>query len=166
MTEELPNRAGEDRQQHIKQKTSFAHYMLKVGKSYGTLIAGGAIGFFVGNAITKNDKVMDKITDAAQKLSKEDNISREFINTTFKTVTATAGAVLSQVVNAYDGWRRKEGEQLQVEETNQDIGALLSERKKFAETLNRQEQLIKDIIAQRKDAAGYIAPTATTEISR
>jgi len=149
-------RVSGDRQKNIDDKTSFGQYLLKTVKVYGVLIAGGVAGGLAFWSLGKNEKAVSKITEIFKSFTKDD-VTPKAVKGILPVIGIGIGTILSQIVNAYSGWKRVESETLQVEEVNKDVGTLMEERQKFATTLTRQEQYIQRLIAARQNGTPEVA---------
>jgi len=152
--------AAQDHQAEIDQKTSFGRYMLKEVKQFGIMIAGAVVGY-AGFKALRNTKAAEKIAEKistviAKKTSFE--IPLEGLasakDKVFPVVGAVAGAVGGGIVNTYGHWKKTESEALAVGEINADVVHLVQERRKFADTLTRQEQFVQDLLKEREARSG------------
>jgi hypothetical protein len=154
MTEPVDNTtAAEERQNRIREETSFGKYAGQQFLQYATLAVGAVAGFFAFKGL-KSVGAMKPIENAIQKRVKQPQLAEEAVKKARKIadyVGAGVGALLGRIINAYGNWKKVESENLAVQEVNSDVANLMQERGKFADTLTRQEGFIRDLIAQRKD---------------
>lgn len=86
-------------------------------------------------------------------------------------IGAFIGLQVAGVINGYRRWRKSEIEVRRIEDINADVAHVMSERGKFMETLNRQENYIKEIIGKRqgnqdKTHAENVSNAATADTGR
>ncbi len=138
--------AAEERQKNIDAKTSFGQYMLKELQMTGLPLLGGGAGWAATWGLLKNAKINEFV---AKRLSRPKWIEFGVTGKTiFISVGVFIGTFIAGLFNTYGHWKNSESEKLAVNEINQDVANLVTERSKFADTLNRQEALIKDLVAK------------------
>ena len=163
--------SAEDRQRRIEEQTSVGRYTMKQVKQEGVLILGAVAGYFAARGLLKNNKVAEwaegkvaSIMPAPAKHSIWQN-TKELSQRVFGFVGIMAGTMVSGIINTYEHWKNLESEKLAVAEINKDVGNLVGERAKFADTLNRQEAIIKELVAKGQDKGNFADRSATVATS-
>jgi hypothetical protein len=104
------------------------------------------------NVRIDTSQITDKITEVGGKISSGINTVSRWV---FSLAGALAGTFVAGIVNAYEHWKNLESEKLAVSEINKDVGNLVNERAHFADTLNRQETLIKEMVAKGQEKGTF-----------
>lgn len=137
---------AEDRQKKIAENTTFGKYTAKQLFNTVVQVVGIGGGFLLGKKLN-NTKLANTINEkVASSLPKE---AAELGKGAFIFATTTLGAIVSTMALAYEHWKNAESEKLAVAEINKDVAKMVDQRAKFADTLTRQEDMIKKLVAER-----------------
>jgi hypothetical protein len=149
---EKPQPTADEKLKAIESKTTFGRYVTDQSKKLIISIAGAVGGFYGFKALENTafgERMFKMFTKTGSDLNQEGAIPKSF-----PLIGAIAGFIVSGFFNTYDSWRKREVESRAVDEINNDVARMMDERNQFAETLNRQETVIKGIIEDRQVNAG------------
>ena len=166
MAEPVQTSSAEDRQKRIDEKTSVGVYALKQVQQTVIPLIGAGIGWLLGAGILKNARMAQWIE---KRMAWKNAFGSGFEvggKPIFVGITTGIGTMIAGMFNTYEHWRNLESEKLAVAEINTDVGNLVAQRAQFAETLNRQESFIKDMVAKgQAKPESFVERTASAEPS-
>ena len=141
----------EERNKHTEEQTSVGSYVLKQIRTMAILLAGAAVGYFSFGAL-KNTKFAKWLVDTVSSNKGENKIdfSLDTIKEKMSVIGAIVGSMTASMFCTYEHWRDLKKEKLAVEEINIDVANMMQQRNAMASTINHQEAVIKEIIAERQ----------------
>lgn len=132
-------KGNEEKARAMREKTSFASY--SAWKFEGMLISvtGAISGYWLAG-----EKRLGKFVPEQYKT--------RLSSTTISWIGAFIGLQFSGIANGYRHWKKTETEAQRIGNINDDVAHAMGERGRFAETLSKQENYIKELISQRQES--------------
>lgn len=142
------SKTAEERQSRLEEQTTGGKYVLKQLRTMGIMAVGAVAGFFAFGTL-KNTKLPEWI---AKQFKPGEHLQEftEVVKNNLKWGGAFVGTIVSSMFCTYEHWKSVESEKLAVAEMNIDLANMVEQRNQFATTLNHQEQIIKDLVAERQ----------------
>lgn len=143
--------SAEEKLREIESKTTFRRYFSGQFMKLAINAAGALAGMFAFKKLGES-RWGEEISKFLTKTHSDIDPNARFRMTRDKFPLAglLTGFVVSGFFTTYDSWKKREVENLAVGEINNDVARMMDERNKFAQTLNRQETLIKEIVEERQ----------------
>ncbi len=148
--------------EQIEQELNAQNFAKDQAKTLGFTFGGAGVGYFLGRnlADTKfSEWFADNVLDSSKLMKNVDTIARQegkLISAKTYTIWGSAwlGLIIGSTFAGYEHWKRVRRQQFGVDEINNDVANIMESRVQFEETLGKQSELIKKIIAEKEARMG------------
>lgn len=128
--------------EEIEKELSVGNFAADQAKTMGLTFGGAGAGYLAGMGLAQT-KVADSITKKIPSINSVGGV---------KGAAAFVGLIIGSIASGYSHWKKVERERKGVEEINKDVASVMEKRAQFEETLDKQSEFVKKLVAERSNA--------------